>query len=294
VSEKTNARFHPLANAFPLITGEEFDDLVDDIRKNGLLSPVVMYEGKILDGRNRWSACQSLGIPHTEKTFTGQDPAAYVWSANAVRRQLTASQRAIAAAKLADLAKGSNQHAVKLAPGGSDAQDRVPVTSIGDAAKMAGVGRRTVDEAKRVLENAVDGVVEAVESGELSVHAAERVSRLPREEQRDLLETTPLKEIPRAVPARPRMEIVDPDDDTDVRALEAEDPELVMATQMEQISTREMKALAETWASHVSVIAKLDQKKLDAFVRKLRANRRNIDHLVKLIELTRKQATKGS
>src|SRR5262249_31341714 len=48
---------HPLAAPFPLIEGEEFAELVEDLRKNGLLNPVVVYQDKILDGRNRERGC---------------------------------------------------------------------------------------------------------------------------------------------------------------------------------------------------------------------------------------------
>ena len=54
-------KFHEYAGLFPLLTGEEFDALVADIEKNGLIEPVWLYEGKILDGRNRYRACLDLG-----------------------------------------------------------------------------------------------------------------------------------------------------------------------------------------------------------------------------------------
>ena len=45
--------FHPLANLFPLIEGAEFDDLVADVKINGVRDPIRIFQDKILDGRNR-------------------------------------------------------------------------------------------------------------------------------------------------------------------------------------------------------------------------------------------------
>jgi hypothetical protein len=49
--------WHPAAELFPLLKGDKFDDLVNDIRTHGLQQPIVLYQGKILDGRNREMAC---------------------------------------------------------------------------------------------------------------------------------------------------------------------------------------------------------------------------------------------
>ena len=49
--------FHQLAAKFDLLNGVEFDRLVDDIRINRLHKPIIMFEGMILDGRNRYRAC---------------------------------------------------------------------------------------------------------------------------------------------------------------------------------------------------------------------------------------------
>jgi hypothetical protein len=47
-------KYHPLAELFPLLDGEEFDALVEDIRVHRLHEAIVLHDGKILDGRNRY------------------------------------------------------------------------------------------------------------------------------------------------------------------------------------------------------------------------------------------------
>jgi hypothetical protein len=54
--------FHPLADLFPMLDGVAFERFVEDIRANGQLQPIVIHEGQILDGRNRYRACLKLQI----------------------------------------------------------------------------------------------------------------------------------------------------------------------------------------------------------------------------------------
>jgi len=84
----TALEFHPLANIFPLVEGTEFDELMADIREHGLHAPIVVYEDKILDGRNRYRACLAAGIEPTFTAYTGDDPISYVISLNLRRRHL--------------------------------------------------------------------------------------------------------------------------------------------------------------------------------------------------------------
>jgi ParB/Sulfiredoxin domain len=64
------------AALFPLLEVEsaEFGELVQDIREHGLLQPIVLCDGKILDGRNRYRACQHAGIEPRFEEWGGESP----------------------------------------------------------------------------------------------------------------------------------------------------------------------------------------------------------------------------
>jgi hypothetical protein len=89
---------HDLAALMDLIQGKPFDDLKADIAKQGILTPIMLYEGKILDGRNRYRAAKAVGhrfVGANFEAFEGDAAAAeaYVFSVNAQRRQMTNAQK---------------------------------------------------------------------------------------------------------------------------------------------------------------------------------------------------------
>src|SRR5215472_6836289 len=60
---------HPLANMFPMIEGQALEDLKHDIAAKGILEPIRLYQGMILDGRNRYSAARAVGHTFTLDDF---------------------------------------------------------------------------------------------------------------------------------------------------------------------------------------------------------------------------------
>jgi N6-adenosine-specific RNA methylase IME4 len=84
--------FHPAADLFPLMDEGRLKELVEDIQQNGLVHAIVLYEGKILDGRNRYRACKAANIEPRFDNYTG-NPFEYAWSVNGQRRDLVQDQR---------------------------------------------------------------------------------------------------------------------------------------------------------------------------------------------------------
>lgn len=89
---------HEAANLFPMMSEDEFNDLVEDIRKNGQCEPIALYKNQIIDGRNRYAACQKLGIEPIVKEWDGKGSiVSHVISLNLKRRHLTSAQKAAVA-----------------------------------------------------------------------------------------------------------------------------------------------------------------------------------------------------
>src|SRR5215472_1626473 len=89
---------HPLANMFPMIEGSAFEELKRDIAAQGIFEPIRLYQGMILDGRNRYSAAKACGHAFTLDDFvewegTPAEAEAWVISTNLHRRQLTTKQK---------------------------------------------------------------------------------------------------------------------------------------------------------------------------------------------------------
>src|SRR5262249_660967 len=89
---------HPLANMFPMIEGNAFEELKRDIAAQGILEPIRLYQGMILDGRNRYAAGKACGHEFRVDDLvqwegTVAEAEAWVISTNLHRRQLTAKQK---------------------------------------------------------------------------------------------------------------------------------------------------------------------------------------------------------
>jgi hypothetical protein len=176
---------HPLCTLIPPCTEEEFKELKEDIKKNGLQVPIKLFEGKILDGRGRHQACLELEKEHQAykvefktEDFTGttNDACAYVISMNVKRRHLTASQRSIIAARLVTTTLGGDRRSVKLP---------TEITQE-DVATLAGVAVKMVTDAKKVLNHPDPDLAKKVLNGEVAVAAAAKQVRDKEREAKGL------------------------------------------------------------------------------------------------------------
>jgi ParB-like chromosome segregation protein Spo0J len=186
---------HPAAMLFPMMFGEDLGNLADDIAANGLMEPIVLYHGQILDGRNRLAACEMANVEPRFMEVDGELPSAtiYVLSKNLHRRHLTTSQRAAIAAEIVPLLK-EEAHRRKLS--GLKNQQHASSTCFqanedtkGSVARIAAeavqVGHDSVEKAIRVKRDEPE-VFEQIKRGEVTVNEA--VGERERSQERRRLE----------------------------------------------------------------------------------------------------------
>ena len=121
------------------------------------------------------SHCQFL--PSSLWRRAGQDPLAFVLDKNLNRRHLTISQRAMVAAKLANLKDGQTKAGTQIC---------VPVSQE-DAAERLKVSQRSVQSATKVKDDAIPEVIQAVERGDVTVSLAAEIAELLQAEQRKVV-----------------------------------------------------------------------------------------------------------
>lgn len=179
-------QIHPIADIFPRMPGEEFVALKKDIRENGLLESIWLFDGKVLDGRHRYYACQEVGVEPTFREYEGSDPVGFTISLNLKRRHLDSGQRAMIAAGLANMKHGGDRVSEQAA--------NLPVVTQADAGSMLNVSERSVRTAAMVERDAPHEVVEAVKAGAMSLNLASQVAELP-EEDKAVVAAAPIEEI---------------------------------------------------------------------------------------------------
>jgi len=145
-----------------------FKELEADIKRNGLLHSITLYQERVLDGVHRQDACLNVDVEPRYEKFFGDDPLTFVLSSNLSRRHLSESQRAMIAAKIAALPKGSH------GPKGLTHKQ---------AGRMLKTSDRSIKRAKTVHKQGTPELVAAVEADEISVAPAAEIAKLPKDQQ---------------------------------------------------------------------------------------------------------------
>lgn len=190
LSPDTAFEVHEAAKLIRDMTEDEFTRLKADIKERGQLLPIIMLDGKILDGRHRYRACKELKIlPRCTHDGSGMAPDVLVRSLNEMRRHLSKGQIAVEALK-------ELPEAEEVA---KERQIRKPADSVGDSsptqnqqtsgtrvpevqratnivAAQRGISGRLLRRAKKIQESA-PFLLSEIENDVLSIGQALRIMK---------------------------------------------------------------------------------------------------------------------
>lgn len=195
---------HELADKFPLIADLDLSKLATSIKTDGQQEPIVLLDGKILDGRNRFEACKLAKVKPVTRNFgdretDGEDPIAFVIAHNLERRHLTDDQRVAIAVEFTGMERGRPKS--ENGNGESDNGSPAPL-SIDAAAKKLNVSKAAVKRGVKVKKHASKELKKALKAGKVSLTKAAKVAKLPKAKQAKAL-TEPRQ---KAVTAKAKMQ----------------------------------------------------------------------------------------
>lgn len=177
---------HPFADRFALVEGQEFDELVESVRKHGNRQPITLTHDKrvLVDGRNRYRACVKAGrepaVRTLPATITEVEILDFIVAANIERRHLDAGQRAFLAleydAAYTAATKNGRPIGNSATTDGNKTRADRRTRSDERAAKVTGASGRSVQRAK-ALQRDTPHLADQVRNGQLALDAADRQRR---------------------------------------------------------------------------------------------------------------------
>ena len=209
---------HPVASLFPMIDDDALNALAEDIKKNGQREPILvafldgreLNEPVIVDGRNRFKACEIAGVePEFSNDYVMEPDEIGPWviSHNLHRRHLTTSQKAMVGQGyltfLKDEAKkrqGARNDLKDIKKNSSRSESEGTLQSTARAGQMVGVSKASIQDADFVMQNDPE-LAQQVRDSKVTVSAAakrirEKLNPKPEptpEDQAEKLARTVLK-----------------------------------------------------------------------------------------------------
>lgn len=194
---------------FSLYDGERRDDMVDSIRKNGVMTPIVCRPNpdgtdtyEILIGHNRWNCSKIAGLETIpaiiKEQLTEEEAQTYVDESNLIQRgfnDLKVSEQArIIARRYSEMFSQGKRNdiinEIKILNGENSA---VTGNSREKVAEEYGLSRNTIARLVRISKLS-DGILGWIDKGQLAVRAGVELSYLLAEEQEELFEINSVDE----------------------------------------------------------------------------------------------------
>lgn len=180
----------------PPLTADEYTMLEKSILSDGCRDPLVVWDGILVDGHNRYKICRKYNISFStvNHTFNDRDEAKLWMMHNQLaRRNLNDAQRIAIVRKCESSvkAKAEERQKATLKQNTSTVRENLPTRAgraTDELGELAGVSRKTYEHATAVLDMAPEEVSQAMTEGKLSINKAYEVTQLEPEQQEEIAE----------------------------------------------------------------------------------------------------------
>lgn len=167
-------------NCLPMLSKEEYNELEKNICKNGILSPILIWDRTIVDGHNRYKICKAHrieNIPTKEMDFSSKSEAIeWILRNQLGRRNLTDFQRNKVALKYEEvIAEQMRERQVERGRqqaeflNHSKSRPNEPLLEKSskrkELAKIAGTSEGSIQRSKIILEKGTPEQIERAEKG---------------------------------------------------------------------------------------------------------------------------------
>lgn len=181
-------------NLIPPLTSEERQQLEENLIKEGCRDALIVWNGVLVDGHNRYEICNQNDIPFRTETkgFKDREEAKeWIIRNQFGRRNLSAYDRSRLALQLEDVIKAKAKERQKehggTAPGKTLTQKSAevkPIETREELAKIAGVSRDTIDKVRVIEKEATPEQKAKLSTGETKVNTVYREikPKKPKEE----------------------------------------------------------------------------------------------------------------
>lgn len=290
----------------PPLTDEEYAGLEESILQEGCRDALIIWDGILIDGHNRYDICTKHGIPFETASMyfkSRDDVKLWMMKNQLARRNLNDFQRIEITHKCEDAVKAKAKERQGTRTDIEDFVEKFPESRARDElGEMAGVSGKTYEHAVTVLENAPTPVVEAARKNDLSINAAYQVTRMEPEEQAEIAQRIEQGETPKEVVAdvqkRPHVafnsgnnEWYTPSDYIEAARdvmgsidLDPASSEIANeVVQAEEYYTAETNGLDKRWSGNVWMNPPYASELIGKFVDKLLEELRNINQAIVLV-----------
>ena len=190
----------------PPLSGEEYAQLEENCKADGIRDPLVVWRGTLIDGHNRYDIAQKHGLEFqvVEKDFE-DETAAKIWMVTNQfgRRNLNNYQRSVLALSMEELFKEKAKENQVRKPADSVRQNSAeqnegttPIETRKELAKLANVSHDTIMRVKKIEATATPETIAAVRSGEKSINEAyKEIKAVEKKEERIELITQQIEDI---------------------------------------------------------------------------------------------------